>query len=99
MTETDSKEWVTIKVPQAVRDEARDDPRTYGQVLRAGLEHEPFGGSITDADVERLIDTIAAEADGQGRVDDSELAREVARQMDYGELANAVADELEARRR
>lgn len=45
----DSKEWVTIKVPSDVRDDARDDPRTYGQVMRAGLENEPFAdGDVGD---------------------------------------------------
>lgn len=37
----DSKEWVTIKIPKAERDDARDDPRTYGEIMRAGLDGEP----------------------------------------------------------
>ena len=33
----DTKEWVTIKIPKATRNEARDDPRTYGEIMEAGL--------------------------------------------------------------
>lgn len=40
MTDSDAKEWVTIKVPKAVRDDARDDPRTYGEVMRDGLDDD-----------------------------------------------------------
>lgn len=35
---SDAKEWVTIKIPKAVRDDAREDPRTYGEIMRAGLD-------------------------------------------------------------
>jgi len=35
---SDAKEWVTVKIPECVRDTARDDPRTYGEIMRAGLD-------------------------------------------------------------
>lgn len=35
---TESKEWVTIKVPATVRDRAREDERTYAEIMRAGLD-------------------------------------------------------------
>ena len=35
---SDRKEWVTVKLPKEIRDAARDDPRTYGEIMRAGLE-------------------------------------------------------------
>jgi len=43
---TDAKEWVTVKIPEHVRDQARDDPRTYGEIMRAGLGdgEEEMGG-------------------------------------------------------
>ena len=34
----DAKEWVTVKVEKPVRDAARDDPRTYTEIMRDGLE-------------------------------------------------------------
>jgi hypothetical protein len=34
---TESKEWVTIKIPKSVRSDAKDDPRTYEEIMRAGL--------------------------------------------------------------
>jgi len=39
-TDDDAKEWVTVKVPKRVRDEAREDPRTYGEILRAGMDSD-----------------------------------------------------------
>jgi hypothetical protein len=46
---------------------------------------------------EFLVDELGSTAGGPG-VDDSEIANAVVRQFDYAELANAVANELEARR-
>jgi hypothetical protein len=91
-------EHTTIQITKEQADELRarktHDDESYKSVIARLLDRDNSA-----IDTEELIDAIAAEADGQGRVDDSELAREVARQLDYGELANAVADELEARRR
>lgn len=36
----DTKEWVTIKIPKAERDDAREDDRTYGEIMRAGLNDD-----------------------------------------------------------
>ena len=38
---SDRKEWVTVKLPKDIRDAARDDPRTYGEIMQAGLEDAP----------------------------------------------------------
>ena len=38
---SDRKEWVTVKLPKDIRDAARDDPRTYGEIMQAGLEDTP----------------------------------------------------------
>ena len=38
MTDSDAKEWVTVKVPREIRDDAREDKRTYGDIMQAGLE-------------------------------------------------------------
>lgn len=40
---TESKEWVTIKVPKEIRNEAREDNRTYGEVMADGLNQERVG--------------------------------------------------------
>jgi hypothetical protein len=36
----DTKEWVTIKIEAAVRDAAKDDARTYTDIMRDGLESD-----------------------------------------------------------
>jgi len=33
-----AKEWVTVKIPKYVRDDAQDDPRTYEEIMLDGLE-------------------------------------------------------------
>ena len=33
----DAIDWVTIKIPKTVRDLARDDDRTYGEIMQAGM--------------------------------------------------------------
>lgn len=38
MTNDNATEWVTIKIPERVRTEARADERTYGDIMLAGLE-------------------------------------------------------------
>jgi hypothetical protein len=55
--------------------------------------------SLSDEDIQEIINAVAAKADGEGRVDSDKLAREVARKLDYAELAKSVADELEGRMR
>jgi len=87
--------WKTLRVPPEAYDEAKEQKeaagRTWGeQVVRQNDD--------TNSDVDELIDTIAAEVGGP-QVDDSEIAREVARHIDYAELATRVADEVEGRMR
>lgn len=55
--------------------------------------------ALSDADVQDIINEIAATADDTGRVDDDALAREVVSQIDYAHLADRVADEVERRMR
>lgn len=35
---SNKKEWVTIKIPKETRDAAREDSRTYGEVMADGLD-------------------------------------------------------------
>lgn len=61
-------------------------------------DNEPCGvESLTEEDIQHLINEIAATADETGSVDSDELANSVVRKLDYAELANAVASELEVR--
>lgn len=88
-------DWTTIRVRTDAKQAAearKPDCMTWSEFL-AAEEYDP------DVDVHELVNAIAAEADGRGRVDDDELARAVARKIDYAELANAVASELETRLR
>lgn len=112
MTEAGPKEWVTVKVPAEDKERADDyrpDGSTFGDCLVAGAERlndnlDTDTGRFTDdavdvdAIAERVVDTIGA-AVGGPQIDDTELAREVSRQVDYAELATKVADELEGRMR
>jgi predicted nucleotidyltransferase len=64
----DAKEWVNIRIPETVRDDAREDPRTYGEIMRAGLN--------ADADADMTV-SVAPEvdedalADVEDRIDDA----------------------------
>jgi hypothetical protein len=55
--------------------------------------------TLSDDDIQEIINAVAAKADSEGRVDSDSLAREVASQLDYTELANQVANEVENRMR
>jgi len=58
------------------------------------------GRVLTDDEVDEVITEIAERVEPeQGYVDDDKLARAVAAQIDYAQLANAVADEVEGRMR
>jgi methyl-accepting chemotaxis protein len=53
----DAKEWVTVKVEKPVRDDAQDDPRTYSEIMRAGLNGGD-GGEADPNDVHEQLDEI-----------------------------------------
>jgi hypothetical protein len=36
----DTKEWVTVKIEEPIRDDAQDDPRTYTDIMKSGLTFE-----------------------------------------------------------
>lgn len=38
---TDSKTWVTIKIPRKTREKAKDDERTYEEIMQDGLDAPP----------------------------------------------------------
>jgi len=51
---SEKKEWVTIKIPEPIRDKARTDNRTYGEIMQAGLRDDSPEGSDTEAILHRL---------------------------------------------
>lgn len=56
-----AKEWETIKIEAAVRDDARDDPRTYSDIMRAGLEVDGYDAALAEMQLDsgELVDEIA----------------------------------------
>jgi len=95
----------SIPCTESLRDrlgEDKPDGVSWSVYLDALHKDAEFIVVNDDVDIEEmvveLLDTIGATAGGPA-VDDSELAREVAAQIDYTELANKVADELEGRMR
>jgi len=86
MTDDEPAEWVTIKVKEPARNAARDDPRTYTEILRAGLDGdvgdlEPFGGEVPD--LSGLLEADKADIDA--------LREQIDR------IPERTADELEGR--
>lgn len=61
MTDSDAKEWVTIKIPKSVRDDARPDPRTYGDIMLAGLDTDAEGDDVPE-ELRDQLDRIEAAA-------------------------------------
>lgn len=95
----DKKEWVTIKIPEDVRDDAREDPRTYEAIMRDGLDDGDYPADELTLDVDDLASEIADRVEDTGGVGPEQVAREVSRRLDYAQVANAVADEVEGRLR
>lgn len=95
-------DYTTLRVTaeaKAAAEASKREEETWNDYIRRCTDNPPEPREFVGVeDVQHLINELAATADGEGRVDSDGLAREVARQVDYGELANAVADELEARR-
>jgi len=54
-TMTESKDWVTIKIPKKIRDKAKEDSDTYGEIMQAGLE----GATSSSAKEELNVDKVA----------------------------------------
>ena len=58
------------------------------------------GRILTDDEVDEVIEELAERVGPErGHVDDDQIARAVAAKIDYAQLANAVADEVEGRMR
>jgi len=88
---------IQITTEQAAELAARRtyDDEPYKSVIARLLDDEDANNSAIDESelAALIVDQIGAEAGGP-RVDDSDLAREVARQMDYVAIADSVAEQV-----
>ena len=98
MTDSDAKEWVTIKIPEGVRDDARDDPRTYGEIMRDGLETTETPNELGSVDTDAIADAVAARLEGSKPLEDmafedwfepdyaQTIARHIEAEIEFGEI-------------
>jgi len=94
---TDAKEWVTVKIPERVRGQARDDPRTYGEIMRAGLGdgQEPDAPGM---DVDGLVNGVADRLDTlafDGAITDEEADRMISSLQEIEERTGRMEQTLE----
>lgn len=99
----DAKEWVTVKIEAPVRDDAQADPRTYSEIMRAGLDApNPENDADINRDLlaEQVVDTLDAEAPGyydvQDQLDRIESAAKEA--TNAAQNAERAAEELAGQR-
>jgi hypothetical protein len=90
-----------IKIDREVFDAHNERRKAAGHDWTEYMRRLEYGDStdgIQREEIQELINEIATQADDH-RVDDDELARAVASKLDYAELADRVADEVERRLR
>jgi len=87
----EKKEWKTIKIPEGVRDDAQSDPRTYEQIMRAGLDNEPMAEVSPEVSLD--VDTVASALKETLEGVDAELSDDVQAQLDRIEAAAETAEE------
>jgi len=92
-------DYGTIKIPHDEYERHNEQRQDMGLTWAAYIDGQAPGvpnGAEVDADdlAARIVDQV-----GGPQVDDSEIARTVARKLDYAELATQVADEVEGRMR
>ena len=89
----DAKEWVTVKVEKPVRDDAQDDPRTYTEIMRAGLEETPTPeGHIPEGVVRSAVCDALDGVDPTPATNGVELG-DLREQLDRIESAASTAEE------
>jgi len=84
MSSDDSTDWVTIKIHEHVRDQARDDARTYTEILQDGLNEPTTNGDNPDS--EAVVNAIKNELS---------MANDPGVQIDVQRLYNRL-DDLES---
>jgi len=101
--------WVTIKIPEGTREQAKDDPRTYEEIMQAGLdkptaEDISIPSSVQESGEEPNVDEIAEavvdlftaevyEPAGKSDVDESEIAKQVVNDL-QSTLPRKIAEEM-----
>jgi len=87
---TESKEWVTIKVPKEIRDKAKEADGTYGELLESGIGSKDVGDSETnDETIYNMRDEIIGAINAtSGDVATTEDLQHLTKQLD--ELGNQV---------
>ena len=92
-----TKDWANIRIEEPVRDDARDDPRTYTEIMRAGLEADAEGvGDLEPFDGEVPAAELAAPADVRQQLDRIEAAAKEA--TNAAQNAERAAEELAGQR-
>ena len=92
-------EWVTIKIPKETRDAAREDSRTYEEIMREGLGKysEPDTTPLVLGDAIDLQDVADAFGGNVGASPDAEeIAREVWRQADEAMIERVVRNAIQS---
>ena len=100
-------EWANIRIHEPVRDDARDLPQTYTEVMQAGIDalegREPTGDVDVSAIVSELKDEVSMAADPTVQPDVDALMDKLDRieraATTAEERTNAIAKELEDMRR
>lgn len=97
----ESKNWVTVKIPEPIRDEARDDNRTYGQIMKDGIggDSTPNDEPIATGDASMVRSVVSDEiqkhlSEISVSVDMSELDLDGSN-LDESDVRNVVESELE----
>ncbi len=81
---SEKTEWVTIKIPEEIRQEAKADSRTYGEIMQAGLESIKTGQEnphIPEDYAERLnnIDVFEGEIEVEPLIDTEAIVEKLDR--------------------
>jgi len=86
----DAKEWKTVKIEAPVRDDAQADPRTYSEIMRAGLDETPTDAAGKD----KIAQAVAERLEGAKPLED--MAFDDWWEPDHAQtIALSVVDELE----
>ena len=77
-----TKDWANIRIEEPVRDEARDDPRTYTQIMQAGLQ------ATSHAD-----GSVSVNGDAAPQTESQRMLKDVSDQLDRIESSASTAEE------
>jgi len=82
--------WVTIKIPEEIRDDAREDSRTYAEIMQAGLKEEH---NSLDAEREELIEDIREQLEGlEDAKNEISMANEPGVEVDVERIIKRIDD-------